>query len=292
LDKGLELLNRLLTANSEDVRALLMMGDIYLHKEDTAAARRMYQKAILIQPENEKNWSKIYDHIAFSHNNSVSSEFLESFTGYYRFEDGEISIAFYEHNNHLVGQAKNQYSEFNYPVSNTKFTSVNGAASFTFVKNNQGRVIKTFLDQYGELLVAWKEDSLIFNAMELLDGKDRAKALDAFREAYIHNPDHYYLANFIQHLEFIQSKEIERISPVLETYNGTYGNMTIFFKNNIYYYKDYRGYLFKLLPLSESQFMIPSFYNRIFRIVMKNNLINGLEVIYRDGRKEFFPRIN
>ena len=291
-DKGLEVLNKVLITNSEDVNALLKMGEIYLHKHDLEAAEKIYQKAILIQPESEKYLSRMLEYIDYSHKNPVGSEFIEPFTGYYRNDNGEIGINLFKYNNHLIAKAKNQYPSFNYPVSDTQFISLNGTASFTFIKNNQDNVVKNIISQHNRSEIFWKEDSLIFRAMDLLDGKDKAKALDAFREAYIHNPDHYYLANFIRHLEFIQSKEIEKSSPVLETYNGTYGNMTIFKKNNIYYYKDYRGYLFKLLPLSESQFMIPSFYNRIFRIVIKNNLINGLEVIYRDGRKEFLPRGN
>ncbi len=292
LDKGLEALKRLLKANSENAEALLLMGEIYLHKNDPETAKRMYQKAILIQPENEKDWSKMFDYISFSQNNPVNSEFLKPFTGYYRFEDGEMNISFYEHNNHLVAQAKNQYPAFNYPVSDTKFISLNGTAAFTFVKNDQGKVIKTTLDQYGTHTIAWKEDSLILQAMSLLNEGNSTKALYAFRKAYASNPDHYYLENFIRHLEFIQSEEYGRGMPVLDTYIGKYGGRTIFRKNDNFYYKNYNGYIYKLLPLSQDRFMMPSFYNRQIQIIRKNNSVEGMKVIYRDGKEEFFPRNN
>jgi hypothetical protein len=125
-----------------------------------------------------------------------------------------------------------------------------------------------------------------------LNKDDKTGALHAFREAYTHNPDHYYLANYIQHLEFIQSQEYERIKPVLETYTGEYGDMMVFKKNDILYYEDYRGYIFKLLPLAEDQFMIPPMYNMQIQIIKKNNSIEGLKVVCRDGKEEFFSRTN
>jgi hypothetical protein len=50
--------------------------------------------------------------------------------------------------------------------------------------------------------------------------------------------------------------------------------------------------MYKLLPISEEQFMIPSFYNLEIQIIKKNNSIEGIQVIYRDGKKEFFSRNN
>jgi hypothetical protein len=234
----------------------------------------------------------MFDNISFSQNNQVNSEFLKPFTGYYRFEDGEMNISFYEHNNHLMGQAKNQYPVFNYPVSETKFVSINGTAAFTFVKNDQGKFIKTTLYQFGSSINAWKEDSLIFEAMSLLNEGNKTEALYTFREAYTINPDHYYLKNFIRHLEFVQSQEYGRAAPVLDTYIGKYGVRTIFRKNNDFYYKNNNGYIYKMLPLSQDKFMMPSFYNRQVQIIKKNNSVEGLKVIYRDGKEEFFSRNN
>jgi len=290
LGKGLEVLKKLLKANSENAEALLLMGEIYLHKNDPETAKRMFQKAILIQPENEKDWSKMFDYISFAQNNKVNSEFLKPFTGYYRFENQEMTISFYEHNNHLVAQAKNQYPMFNYPVSEAKFISINGTAAFTFVKNDQGKVIKTITDQHGSSSIAWKEDSLILGAMRLLNEGNNTEAFYAFRKAHANNPDHYYLENFIRHLEFIQSEEYGKAAPVLDTYIGKYGDRTILRKNDDFYYKNANGYRYKLLPLSQDRFMMPSFYNSQIQIIRKNNSVEGMKMIYLDGKEEFFPR--
>ena len=45
------------------------MGEIYLHKNDLEAAEEVYQKAILLSPEDKQYWSKIIDHIAYARNN-------------------------------------------------------------------------------------------------------------------------------------------------------------------------------------------------------------------------------
>jgi hypothetical protein len=66
-----------------------MMGEIYLHKYDLDAAEKMYQKAILLQPEREKDFSEMLECIDYFQNNPGKSEFIEPFTGYYRFEENE-----------------------------------------------------------------------------------------------------------------------------------------------------------------------------------------------------------
>jgi len=292
LNKGLEVLEKLLKDNPENVNALLLMGQIYLNKNNLEAAIKTYQKAILIQPENEKYWSRMFDHIAYLRNKPVKDNILQPFAGNYQFEDAELYATLFMHNNHLVVKGQNQGSIFVFPISDTLAIFENGLQSFTFLRNNEAEGIKIiYKNRFGSHIL-WKEDSLILNAKNLLNRNKKAEALTAFREAYSNNPEHYYLANFIGHLEFIQSQEYERIRPVLETYTGRYGNMIIFKKNNNFYYEIFRGLIYKILPLSEDQFMIPSYYDRCIRIIKKNNTIDGLKIIYQDGTEEFFSRTN
>ncbi len=290
LNKGLEVLEKLLKDNPENVNAFLQMGEIYLHNNDLEAAEKTYQKAILIQPEDGKYWSRIFDYITYSRNNPIKSEFLESFTGNYRFEVNEMNVSLFIHNNYLMVKAKNQESYLCYPVSDTQFIFINGFQTFTFLRNNQGGVIKAIYKNDDFPSIIWKEDSLILEAMNSLNKDNKTEALNAFRKAYTHNPDHYYLANFIQHLEFIQSQEYERIKPVFETYVDKYGDIKVFKRKDLLYYENKGGYFYKILPMSEDRFMIPSSYNRQIQIIKKNNSIEGLKVIYRDGKEEFFSR--
>ena len=118
-DKGLDLMESLLKKAPEKVDALLIMEQLYLHKNEFEAARRCYQKAILIQPENEKNWSRMLDHISYWQNNTPGREFLEPFTGNYRFEDSEMTITSFVLNNHLTVKGQNQAAAINFAVSDT-----------------------------------------------------------------------------------------------------------------------------------------------------------------------------
>lgn len=55
----------------------------------------------------------------------------------------------------------------------------------------------------------WKQTELILKSKELLSEGHYSKALQSFRNAYDNNPDHYYLAQYIQSLEFTQSPDFE-----------------------------------------------------------------------------------
>jgi tetratricopeptide (TPR) repeat protein len=294
LDKGLEVLENLLRVNPENTDVLLQMGEIYLHKNDLEAAEKMFQKAILFSPEDEKYWSRIFDHIGYIRNSPIKKIFLEPFPGNYRMDDAEMTVTVFKHNDRLILKAKNQPPYFRYPVSDTQFIAYDGFHTETFISNNQGKVIKIIHEQrnipntfYNKV---WKEDSLILKAKELLNNGNKTEALSAFREASEHNPEHYYLADYIQHLKFVQSSEYENIRPVLDTYSGDYNGLKIYKEDEKIYYMNDVGMIYKLLPLSEYQFMLPSRYNRQIQIVKENNIITGFKIIFIDGRELFFNR--
>ncbi len=120
----------------------------------------------------------------------------------------------------------------------------------------------------------------------------KTEALSAFRRAYDQNPEHYYLSNFIQHLEFIQGQEYEKLGPVFDSYSGEYGGLKLYKDKGQIYYKNTNGQIYLLLPLSKSQFINPSIYNAQIQIVKENDSIKGLKFLYQDGKEEFFARNN
>jgi tetratricopeptide (TPR) repeat protein len=267
------------------------MAEIYIHMNNPDAAEKIYRQIILIQPEIKNSILKMIDCITYARNNPLKKEFLELFTGDYKFEGIEQTLTFFLHNNHLIAKARNQFPIFNYPVSDSQLISINGTAIFTFVKNNQGKVIRTLLNQNNtDVGILWKEDSLILDAKYLLDEGNNEDALSVFRDAYSKNPDHEYLADFIKHLEYVLGNDYKKDKPVMDVYPGKYGNKTIFRENDIFFYTDNGVFIYKILPLSADQFISPSFYDRTFRIAKDKNKINGLEILYRDGKREFFSR--
>ena len=125
----------------------------------------------------------------------------------------------------------------------------------------------------------------------MISGK-KTEALSAFLRAYDQNPEHYYLSNFIQHLEFIQGQEYEKLSPVFDSYLGEYGGLKLYKDKGQIYYKNTNGEIYLLLPLSKSKFINPSIYDVQIQIVKENDSIKGLKFFYQDGEEEFFSRKN
>jgi tetratricopeptide (TPR) repeat protein len=279
--------------NPENTEAIMQMCEFYLHKNDLDAAERAVQKAILISPEDEKYWSRTLDHIAYVRNNPESNDFLEPFTGFYRFEDSEIDITFSIHRSALLTKSMNQYAFFRYPVSDSQLITYNGFHTNTFKSNDQGKLIKLIHEQRNhpdEFFIGWKEDSLIFQAKNLLNNGKNTDALHAFRKAHNQNPEYYYLGNYIQHLEFVLSPEYETLNSFFNDYAGEYGDLLLYKEGNLFYQIDKRGLIYQLLPMAKDKIMIPSIYNTQIHIIHEGEEVTGLKYVLRDGSETFHPR--
>ena len=82
------------------------------------------------------------------------------------------------------------------------------------------------------------------------------------------------------------------MKTVFDTYLGDYGDRKLYRENNQIYYESLAGFIFKMLPLSEDQFMLPSQYDCQIEIIKENESIRGLKIMYRDGTEEFLSKIN
>ena len=124
----------------------------------------------------------------------------------------------------------NQSGLFFYPVSDTVLVSVHKEfdgyylLQYTGVRNKHNEIIKVFGQQWspsGYLsFIAWREDSLIIGAKEVLESGRVSDALSAFRRAYNLHPEHFYLANYIQHLELVESPEYESLKSAFNDLAG------------------------------------------------------------------------
>jgi len=293
-DKGIDVLEKLLEENPENTDALLQLGELYLHKNDLEAAEGISQKAILFNPEEEEHWSRIFLHFEFLRNKGKNKESLESMSGYYRFEGSELGVRVFTHNNHLLGKGENQTTLFLYPISDSVFISYDGFFYMTFVWNQQNVITKFINEQRNvpDPSPVWKEDSLILNAAKLLDAGQMAEALQSYQKAYQNYPDHYYLANYIQHIEFTQSPEYLSLNPALNSLSGTYDPVSLHYEGKHLYYKNPRGFMYKLLPLSENSFMVPERYSLLIHVVKEQDKVTGLNFVWRDGSEEFDKRTN
>jgi tetratricopeptide (TPR) repeat protein len=298
--KSLEVLNSLLAENPENVEALLLKGEAFLHIKDLEAAEATYRKAILIKPEYEHHWSELLDHIDYIRSQADNREFLKFFANSCECEDSEFSSRRYIIQNQLYQKATNQSGGFVYPVSDTvlmaAFTFGPQLSFFkvTFYQNSKRKAVRLLAEQWigsdCHSWWSWIEDSFILSAKDHLAEKRTREALDAFRKAYDQNPDHYYLANYIQHLEFITNPGYESSKSVFDGYVGSYGDLKFQVERHRLYHTNRQGLIFELLPLSENKFMVPSIYELQIQIVMENGLVSGMKYLYWDGREEYFQR--
>ena len=168
--------------------------------------------------------------------------------------------------------------------------------------NNEGEIVK-YLHQETRRVdprtapggIYWKQDSLILNAEKLLASGKHSGALIAFREAYAFHPEHYYLGNYIKHLEFYLSPEYDNYLPIFDSYVGDYpgpeGDLWIIKENGRYYYKNSFFRQYEILPLAGDLFMVPDSYLRTLQFITENKSVTGFKLIYRDVREAFFARV-
>jgi len=295
--KSLEVLNALLDENPENVEALLKIGEAHLHVKDLYAAEDAFKRAIYLMPEQENYWAKFLDHTTYVRNHAITDEFLESYGITWRNEigafSGELSII----QNHLRVKSDNQMGFFLYPISDTDFVyAFKNGDTFSFLEyewffNNNGKAIRVRGEQWEDnfyyLMPFWIEDHFILDAKDLLANGRTKEAMAAFQEAYTQNPEHYYLANYIQHLEFVLNPDYDSIKSLLDSYIGRYSDLSIHSEDDRFYYTDYESLTFELLPLSQDRFMVPSKYELQVQMFKDQEVVNGLKFLHRDGREEY-----
>lgn len=290
--KSLDVLKTLLKENPSHVEALLEIGEAYLHLGDLDAAEEAFTRAIFLMPEKEKHWSKFLDHISYLKNQDKNKEFLNPFVFNLRSEYGAFYSETYIVNNQLFVKPRNQRGFFHYPISDSVFVCAwKEDYGYAFTESTisyiSGKAIRVKVDHWIEsnynVGSIWVEDEMILNAKKLLAFNKTKEALTAFREANTQNPEHYYLANYIQHLEFILSPEYESTKDVFNSYPGHYNEKEIHIEDGRIFSTDSEGLTFELLPLSKDSFMVPHRDDLMVQFVKKNGSERALQYIYRDG---------
>jgi tetratricopeptide (TPR) repeat protein len=290
-DKGIAVMEELLSENPEHTGGLMKLSELYLHKNDLDAAEDACRKAILARPEEEEHWGRLLEHMEYIRKRPGRKMDLEAYTGHYRYETGELSLDFFILNKHLVAKARNQRSGFQYPVSDSVFISFNGFHSRTFRTNEQNEVVNCLVTQRNirNPMMVWKEDSLIRNAEAHLTAGRNKEALRSFLKAHEKYPGHFYLAHYIQHLEYLQNTEHVPENG-LSNLVGEYGRISLYTRGDHLYYEDSRGFIFRLLPMDEDHFMLPSRYNMEMYVEKENGDIKGIRAVWKGGQETFFQR--
>lgn len=300
IKKGLKYTEARIAEHPDNAGLLFKKGQFHLQEGDLDKAEEVFQKVILLSPENKKVFSLIMDHITFLEGNTSESNNLRKFTGRYRTDNSEYYNDILLRSDHLVRDGPNMVGSIYYPLSDTSLVDFIGSAqnslgsqSSRFVIDERGKVIR-FLDYQSNRnypVTYWRQDSLILHALKLFESGRDQEVLSAFRRAYSENPEHYYLANYIKHLEFILSNNYIKSKPVLESCMGEYISHGIYMEDDKFY-MNRGGLYFEILPMSENQFMNPSQYYYTIQFIKEGNHISGLQVQDIVGNEYYYKKRN
>lgn len=300
---GLKIIQELLLQTPENQEALIEKIKLCLCSGDVNLAEETINQALLMWPEQKNIFYPLYDHLGFFKSERNNSVACEDFVGEYRCDFIEQVSLISINNGFLISRPKTQQStSVLFPIADTSFVSVWYDESMDLavlgrsdcMRDSRGNVAKIVFRQSNvksNLQVAfWREDSLILQAKALLSENQNREALSAFKLAFDQNPDHYYLANFIKHLEFVLSPEFENLRSDFDTCLGTYGELTIFKEGDRYFLRDKLALIYEILPLEKNLFMVPGRYQLKLLFEEENDEVKGLNYTLRDNEDEYHLR--
>ena len=270
LKEGIKKGEAFVKAHPEKLDAVKQLGKLYLKAGDYEKAKPLFEKANLLDPESPY-WSQFLDHIAFMEDSAsyMNADYLNKLLGDYEVEFRKLAIRIEADPPMLKMNILNQPDYPLFPSSRNLFftetqeleikfpTELEDEAEFLWLKEKNSGYLRCF-----------KEDENIQEAHKLLADKNYAEALVKYKAATETHPEHYYLKNYIRHIEFMQEKGEKWNADFRKSFLGTYtakkmkitGTMTE--KEGELYFQlpNFPGTIESsvILPMSETKFMLPS----------------------------------
>ncbi len=293
-DEVISRVKTILLEDQQDTNGLLFLALAYIHNGDFVDARSTIEKITLLDPDVAINVSKNIEAIDYLESNPITNTFLSKFVGVYRSADEEMLIETRLFGKHIYSKADNQGGFFMYPAGEN-IVKVGFSPSFfgnELLYNSKGAVYaaKVIQGRNGEerIVMTWKQDSLIWKAEALLQEGNYTKAQVAYGKAIEKHPEHYYLYQAQQHLDYLQSKEEEAILRNLQKMTGQYGEVEIWLENGLLYYKE-PGVTRRIFrPISDKRFTTLMRYSTNYEFVEKDGKIVAIQsYTYNDDTKEW-----
>lgn len=215
-----------------------------LFKEDINKAEALLEDIKTLFP-SFNNRVKVYDSaVAYLKQNGYKVSDLKKFEGTYRSANSEQEHTFWIANNRLIQSIKNQAMEALLPAGPN--SAVKGFMNditykYELIFNNSGEPIAIRCDQYdyknSGMLWYWKEDDVIKKAHDAFDSGNYKDAERLYETATEKNPEHIYLKNSLQHLQYIKSISHDSLVLQHKTFEGVYGQRKFWEENGKFYYK-------------------------------------------------------
>jgi len=247
-------------------------------------ADSLLQKIVIQDPEIEPLANQYFKAFQYAKTYQPSTESLHKYKGHYKLQEraAEFDISIIKYLLYVKGRTQ-MAGTFLLPSGPDEFMIVkeNILERWKFVKNTLGMVCKIedqVMDRNQQVFnhVLWPQDSLINRAFELFAIDNKVQALEAFRIAYDKNPQHFYLAQYIRHLEFVLDSSNKIALDDVKDYVGRYGPRHIWIENDkIYYNRQGQVSKQQLLPLSPNLFYINGGFQFQMQVVVENGEVKG-----------------
>ena len=268
--------------NYPDALGALTMYYILNNQFDKAES--LLHKMIVQDPEFEPLAKTYIEAFRYAQDYSQSLQNLEKYKGRYRLQNIPREFDIKIINDHLyVKNIKNMDGFFFIPSGPGEFLL--GGAYFyekwKFVSDTTDHIFKiqTLRVERGPKSfnsTLWPQDSLIQKAMGLFSIDNEKEALVAFKIAFAKNPEHFYLKQYINHLEFVLNPDNKKAIENLKKYIGRYGPRHIWMDDDKFYYRrDGMVSQQRLLPVSPHLFYFGGGFDFQMEVVVENGIIKG-----------------
>lgn len=265
---------KLLKSYPKNLQVLQLLAEVYIQLQKYDAAKATVEQMILIDPDQEVALSILLDAIIYMKANPDYVNKLATFEGKFRHQFNEGITEFRISNKVIWTRTENTSGWYMYSAGESILVPV---ATFSLVclKNEKGQV-------YAMKFAAasspnfWKQDSVIWQAEEMLRNRWYEVALKAYETAITKYPDHYYLSDAKAHIEYMLSKTDADIQQLYRRYVGQYGDVRIWIADGQLFYKRPGEPRRILRPVSDTEFMNLYAYNLKYHVQFENGRVKGI----------------
>lgn len=297
IEEGIKKGEAFVKNNPEKLDAIKQLGKLYLKAGEYAKAKPLFEKATLLDPESPY-WDRFLDHITFMEDSAsfMTEAYLHKLLGDYEVEFRKLSIGIEADAPLLKMNILNQPDYPLFPSSRNLFftetqeleikfpTELEDEAEFLWLKEKSSGYLRCF-----------KEDENIQEAHKLLADKNYEEALSKYKAATETHPEHYYIKNYIRHIEFMQEKGDKWNEDFRERFLGTYttkkmkitGTLTEKDGELFFQMPNFPGTIEAsvILPMSETEFMLPSSLISSLDFKKRGKKIKSIDLMIGDQKR-------
>jgi tetratricopeptide (TPR) repeat protein len=238
--------------------------------------------------------SKTLEALAYMETHPIDQENLTKFVGYYRTSRKEQVFEYRLLNGLLYARGLNQFGFYRYPAGDKylKTGKIDEAYEAELLLDSKGEVYglkKTETRKEGvSIYYTWKQDSIIWQAEERLKTGAYEKAQAYYEKAIEQNPEHFYLRQAKQHIDYLQTRPEAELLQNFQRFTGQYGDANIWIEDGLLYYKRPGATRRILRPISDNRFTTLLDYSGNYEMVEQNGQVVGIQLYrYNMEKKEW-----